>query len=274
MTILEGSLVLASTKQPLELVQITDPHLMASPDGHLLGMKTLGSLQQVLAVMQAQATPDAVLVTGDIAANGEPEAYDYLEASLPQSVTSAWLPGNHDDRSKVGPGLKKRFSRLVISEHWNILLLDTQAEGYVEGHLNEHELDQLQTAVEQANADGKHLLVATHHPLQPVGSAWLDQQQVNNGKEALMMLGHCRGVAAVISGHVHQATDREVEGIRLLTTPSTCIQFAPNSENFGLDDIDPGMRRLVLHANGDIDTEVIRVSCSDNRPDFASKGYH
>ena len=219
MTILEGSLVLDTKKDPLELVQITDPHLMASPDGHLLGMKTLDSLQQVLAVMQAQATPDAVLVTGDIAADGEPEAYDYLEASLPQSVTSAWLPGNHDDRSKVGPGLRKRFSRLVISEHWNILLLDTQAEGYVEGHLSEHELDQLQKAIEQANADRKHLLVATHHPLQPVRSAWLDQQQVGNGKEALAMLGHCRGVAAVTSGHVHQATDREVEGIRLLTTP-------------------------------------------------------
>lgn len=274
MTILSGSLAITSAQSPLELIQITDPHLMASSDGDLLGMKTLDSLRQVLAAMQEQATPDAVLVTGDIAADGEAEAYDYLEAALPPNIISTWLPGNHDDRDKVSPELKKRFSRTVNSSHWIILMLDTQADGEVKGHLSHSELDQLSHAIEQANTGGKHLLVATHHPLQPVGSAWLDQQQVGNGREVISRLQKCQGSALVISGHVHQATDREVDGIRLLTTPSTCIQFAPNSESFGLDDNDPGMRRLALHANGEVETEIIRVCCAENRPDFASRGYH
>ena len=274
MTILAGSLAIANTQAPLELIQITDPHLMASPDGDFLGMKTLDSLRQVLAAMQEQATPDVILVTGDIAADGEAEAYDYLEAALPPNIVSAWLPGNHDDRDKVSPELEKRFSRTVTSSHWIILMLDTQAAGHVEGHLSHSELDQLSHAIEQANADGKHLLVATHHPVQPVGSAWLDRQQVGNGREVISRLQQCQGNALVISGHVHQATDCEVDGIRLLTTPSTCIQFAPYSENFGLDDNDPGMRRLALHANGEVETEIIRVCCAQNRPDFASRGYH
>jgi Icc protein len=274
MTLLEGSLALGTNSDCLELVQITDPHLMADPNGDLLGMKTLDSLRRVLSRMSEYSTPDAVLVTGDIAADGDAEAYDYLEALLPPTMVSAWLPGNHDDRGKISPELKNRFSRTMISSHWIILMLDTQSPGQVEGYLSHFELDQLSHTIEQANNDGKHLLVATHHPLQPVGSAWLDEQHVGNGTEVLSRLQQCQGSTLVISGHVHQATDREVNGIRLLTTPSTCIQFAPHSENFGLDEIDPGMRRLALHANGGIETEVIRISCAENRPDFTSRGYH
>ena len=33
-------------------------------------------------------------------------------------------------------------------------------------------------------------------------------------------------------GHIHQPWDERREGVRLLATPSTCIQFAPNSEDF------------------------------------------
>ena len=40
-----------------------------------------------------------------------------------------------------------------------------------------------------------------------------------------------------ISGHVHQESDAVMSGIRMLTTPSTCVQFAPGSEDFALDDL-------------------------------------
>ncbi len=43
-------------------------------------------------------------------------------------------------------------------------------------------------------------------------------------------------------------------------TPSTCIQFMPNKDVFALDRQDAGYRRLTLHDNGEIETEVIRVS--------------
>ena len=91
MTLLEGSLALGTNSDCLELVQITDPHLMADPNGDLLGMKTLDSLRRVLSRMSEYSTPDAVLVTGDIAADGDAEAYDYLEALLPPTMIAARL---------------------------------------------------------------------------------------------------------------------------------------------------------------------------------------
>ena len=96
MTLLEGSLTLAASIDCLELIQITDPHLMANRDGDLLGMKTIDSLHSVIAGMREQSNPDAILVTGDIAADGEAEAYHYLEAALPSTCLLYTSPSPRD----------------------------------------------------------------------------------------------------------------------------------------------------------------------------------
>jgi Icc protein len=43
----------------------------------------------------------------------------------------------------------------------------------------------------------------------------------------------------------------------MLSTPSTCSQFLPNSDDFGMDDRPPGYRWLHLYADGAIDTDVV-----------------
>jgi Icc protein len=44
--------------------------------------------------------------------------------------------------------------------------------------------------------------------------------------------------------------------VRVMTTPSTCVQFAPGSAKFAIDPRPPGYRRLTLHADGRIETEA------------------
>src|SRR5690606_15849754 len=63
-------------------------------------------------------------------------------------------------------------------------------------------------------------------------------------------------VRCVTWGHVHQESDRERNGVRYLSTPSTCAQFLPQSEFFALDSRPPGMRWLELQPDGAIVTEV------------------
>jgi Icc protein len=59
---------------------------------------------------------------------------------------------------------------------------------------------------------------------------------------------------------VHQQFDgvrRNGHGdLRLMATPSSCVQFLPRADDFALDDRPPGYRQLVLHADGRIDTQV------------------
>ena len=273
-SLLSGDLVVADGADTLSLVQVTDTHLTGTETGRLLGMNTARSARGVIDAALATESADCILVTGDIAADGQTEAYRQLEALLGTSVPSLWLPGNHDDVSSHKERYAPHMKRCLRAKHWDVVMLETQVEGEVGGVLSAAELAALRSAVEDARQSHKALLVATHHPLRRLESAWLDEQSVKNASEALEIIKPIADRAALISGHVHQESDEVINGIRMMTTPSTCVQFAPRSQDFALDDTDPGYRRLVLHPNARIETQVIRISDEENRPLLTSSGYH
>jgi Icc protein len=45
----------------------------------------------------------------------------------------------------------------------------------------------------------------------------------------------------------------------LLATPSTCAQFLPLAADFSVDSRPPAYRRMTLHPDGTLDTEVVWV---------------
>ncbi|MNJ82082.1 3',5'-cyclic adenosine monophosphate phosphodiesterase CpdA [compost metagenome] len=61
--------------------------------------------------------------------------------------------------------------------------------------------------------------------------------------------------------------------MRLLASPSTCIQFEPGSEDFKVGEQAPGYRWLRLHTDGSIDTGVSRVRDFAFTVDYAGDGY-
>ena len=273
-SLLSGDLVVAGGADILFLVQVTDTHLTGTETGCLLGMNTARSARGVIDAALATESADCILVTGDIAADGQPDAYGQLEALLGTSVSSLWLPGNHDDLFSYKDRYAPHTKRHLRAKHWDVVMLETQVEGEVGGVLSTTELAALRSAVDDARLANKALLVATHHPLRRLESAWLDDQSVKNASEALDILKSIADQTAVISGHVHQETDEVIFGVRMMTTPSTCVQFAPRSQDFALDSKDPGYRRLVLRPDARIETQVVRISDEENRPILTSSGYH
>lgn len=258
----------------LHLYQITDTHLMAEPGGRLLNVNTDDSLGAVVDLaMQRQPRPNALLITGDMAGDGAVGAYKRLDDALAQlAAPSFWLPGNHDGCTDIGVP-SERFTRHITTPHWHIVMLDSQQDDAVGGRLAAAELDALAAAVDDANTTGRHLLVALHHPLLNTGCDWLDEQRVANADACLAELARCQRRVVVVSGHVHQESDVEFRGIRFMTAPSTCIQFAPNQVDFKIDDVAPGYRWLHLHPDGTIDTAVERVTERTFPVDLESNGY-
>jgi Icc protein len=57
------------------------------------------------------------------------------------------------------------------------------------------------------------------------------------------------------------------------STPSTCVQFKPNSKNFTIDTEGPGYRWLDLHADGSIDTGLTRIEGVNFEIDYSVRGY-
>lgn len=263
--------------EPIRLVQITDTHLNRKPGGELLGLDTDFSLQQVLRIVhEERKSIDAVLATGDISNHGAPEAYlrakDYF-AGL--SDTVFWLPGNHDGQDNMLSATAggAEMSPEGRSGCWQILLLDSQIPGEVGGRLGGEQIEWLRERLEAGAEANLFTLVCLHHQPIPMGSAWLDQQQVEDSDEFLAVVDNFPAVRGVLWGHVHQAHDSQRGHIRMMCTPSTCIQFAPHSDDFKVDDKPPGYRWLDLHSNGDIDSAVSRVEDVEFSLDLNSAGY-
>ncbi len=272
--LLIGDVTLSDSAEHMTLVQVTDTHLTGDSAGTLLGMNTERSARQVIDAALASQQPDCVLVTGDIAADGQAAAYEQLNGFFNHRVPTLWLPGNHDDVRAQKDAYRDHLKRRIVGRHWDVLMLETQVVGKVGGYFSSAELDALQRAVADAAAGDKSLLIATHHPLRALQSTWLDEQAVSNASAALTIMQALSDRVVVVSGHVHQESDAVVQGVRMLTTPSTCIQFAPQSHDFALDDKQPGYRRIVLQPNGQIETQVIRICDEENRPLSGSSGYH
>ena len=107
----------------------------------------------------------------------------------------------------------------------------------------------------------------------PIDCAWIDAQAVDNAERFWATLSEFPQVRAVLSGHVHQHTETQRGAVRVLTSPSTCVQFAPHSDDFRVDNEPPGYRWLDLHADGRIETGIERAVDIDFQVDLTASGY-
>lgn len=260
----------------LRVLQITDCHLNKDASGALLGVRTLDSLDAVLEqIAQDQREPDLVLVTGDLVQDGNLAAYQVLQQRLSHfSCPIFWCPGNHDARKEMSAAVASgdELTKVINAGDWRVVMLDSLVEGAVHGELSQAELETLQQALSEDDQT-QHVLVALHHHPVSIDSHWLDQIGLHNRDAFWQILDQFDHVKLVLWGHIHQAFDAERKGLRLLASPSTCIQFLPRSDDFALDHAAPGYRWLELLPDGTIDTTVVRAENFEFELDLASDGY-
>lgn len=259
----------------IQFIQITDTHLIEAEDGHLLGLETLHSLECVLNSVKAENSLfDFFVVSGDLSQDGSLLSYQRLQAALsPFKIPSFWFAGNHDCMAnmKIVSKGAEHLNNIIRTKHWQLVLLDSQVEGSVFGNLADDQLELLETALEER--PDLHTLISLHHHPIPMESGWMDRIGVRNGERLMDIARQNKNVKCILWGHVHQDSDRDVDGIRMLSTPSTCIQFRPKAKDFNVEEIAPGYRRVELHPDGTIDTSVSRVKGVKFNVDLSGKGY-
>ncbi len=219
--------------------------------------------------------PDFVLLTGDLSQDGSTASYEALSTMLtPLETPLYWLPGNHDSLETMLVALdQKPFHQDKDFQrgNWRFLLLNSQIPGQVPGHLSAAVLDRLAEAL--AQQPDVPTTIAFHHPPLTLATTWLNQSALQNPDELFAILDRFPQVKLVLFGHIHQAIARERKGVTYLGTPSTCIQFATQGNNFALDEGQhPGFRELLLYPDGTWQTTVHRVNVHLT-PDLTSTGY-
>lgn len=261
----------------VKILQITDTHLFGSLSGTLLGINTYDSFLAVLNAIQQQSVDYYLIVaTGDLAQDHSLTAYQYFAEGIKKlPAPCVWLPGNHDFQPAMVDALAEAeiipAKEVLLGDNWYLILLDSQVMGSPLGELTDYQLEWLDRCLKK-HADRHALILLHHHPVDS-GCNWLDQHRLRNSHMLDEVLLKYPKAQTLICGHIHQELDLDWNGRRLLTTPSTCVQFKPHCTNFTLDSLSPGWRYLELCSDGSVKTTVCRLNSDEFLPDMASDGY-
>ena len=242
------------------VLQLSDSHLHATRDSRMRGVNTYDTLTRVLEHIERQSEwkPDLIVATGDLVQDESRAGYRLFRDLLePFGTPVACIPGNHDDPLLMAEELGSapfQFGGCMELDGWSVVMLNTHVAGDDAGRLGPSNLAALADTLDAL--DDKHALICMHHQPIDMGSAWLDGVGLKDAEAFVELIGQYSNVAAVVWGHVHQASDRLINGIRFLSAPSTCSQFLPHRDYFAVDDRPPGYRWLKLLPDGTLDTEV------------------
>jgi len=261
-------------QQDWTIIQISDTHLMNQEDLEFVDMNPEHSFHAVIKQIQQQyPNADAIIHTGDLAQVPVAETYSrYLSFMQRQGIPFYQIPGNHDDYLAIFPFYKNSDEAHAISFGcWTLILLNSAVKGRVDGWVEQKQLDQLEQLLLEHSK--QYVIVACHHHPFAMQSHWIDQHRLKNSEALKDVIARHTNVKMVLFGHVHQDSENEWQGVRYLSTPSTSVQFKPLSENFALDQAQPGYRVLQLKDNGEYQTYIQRVVLKQAKINTEISGY-
>ena len=251
----------------IRVLQLTDLHLMADPLAELKGICTRTRFDAVMRAASEVVGPvERLIITGDLAHDEKHETYSALRNQL-----QSWLPklriipGNHDDRRAIrqtfGERIQVASDRIVFVDAvagWTLIGLDSQVTGELRGELGSAQLHWLEQQL--ASRSDQSIALFVHHPPVLIGSLWIDAIRMDDADSLWLLLDRYKQVRIVCCGHIHQEQTIVGHSAIVLTTPSTGVQFQPESESLVVDSVWPGFRVLDLEPDGTFRTHVIRVS--------------
>ncbi len=218
------------------VAQITDLHLGFDPGNQdEVNRRRLDRTLSRLAAMKPR--PDLLLVTGDIADNGDDEQ-SYLRfreaiADLPFPVWPAM--GNHDSRQPflaLFPDLPAPdgFIQYAIEEFAvRILVLDTLQIGRHGGGFCEIRAAWLSARL--AEAPERPTLLVLHHPPLATGLSWMTENPRAAWVRRLRAIVAANpNIVAMVSGHLHRPIVTRWAGTTLAVCPATAPQVALDLE--------------------------------------------
>ncbi|AWB95757.1 phosphodiesterase [Agromyces badenianii] len=251
------------------VAQISDTHLLHG--GAPLGgsADTVSALAQVSAQLERLGSSiDAIVVTGDVADLGEPDAYRLaLDALEPLARRTGarliWVMGNHDERAAFRtelldePAGESPVHRIADVDGLRIITLDSTVPGYHHGELDDASLDWLDAALAEPAVHGT--IIAMHHAPIATPLALMDVLELR-GQERLAEVVRDRDVRLILGGHLHYATNGSFAGIPVSVAGATAYTMDLSAPPRALVGIDGGRSFTLVHLFDDgLVTSVVPV---------------
>lgn len=214
------------------LVHLSDTHLRAAGSRLYDEIDSAERLAGVLDTIESSGLrPDAVVITGDLADYGEPDAYRQLRSLVGPFAARLgtriiWVMGNHDDRPAFRRALLGEeagdfapVDRVDELDGLRLVTLDTTVPGRHHGELGDAQLDWLRDVLATPAPLGT--ILAMHHP--PVPSV-LPLAATVELRDQPRLADVLRGsdVRSIIAGHLHYSTFAMFAGIPVSVASATC----------------------------------------------------
>ncbi len=246
--------------RPCKLIQLSDLHLPALRQQQYCERDVEQQLLSVLAhIEQHHPDLDGLLLSGDLVHQGHSAAYRRLDGYLSRfDKPWYWIAGNHDSHTAMRR-IRPDQPVSLCCNGWRILLLDSTsaADGLGSGSLPDSELQRLQDQLQSAQEAGEALVLVLHHHPVPVQSRWQDQIMLGNAERLWQLLDRYRVPITLLFGHVHQVWEMNREHVRLLSCPSTAVQYVRGQMGLQIetegDAALPGYRWLILEPAAALD---------------------
>jgi 3',5'-cyclic AMP phosphodiesterase CpdA len=213
------------------ILHFSDTHFVAGP-GPLYGsVDSEAHLRQIFGELESSGSrPEAIVFTGDLADNGDPEAYAKLRAIVDPAAARMgakviWVMGNHDDRGHFREGLLGQYpstgpvDRVHQVNGLRIIALDSTVPGAHYGRVTDSQLDWL---AEELSIPAPHgTIIAMHHPPVPsvLDLAILVELRDQDGLAEVIRGSDVRGI---IAGHLHYSTTATFAGVPVSVASATC----------------------------------------------------
>lgn len=170
------------------IVQLTDTHI-GPPGSRPYGVDTAAQFREVARVVRAMdLEPAAVLLTGDLSDEGEPESYEHLRELVADELDPIGAPvlsivGNHDHRAsfraaylgETDPSDDEPYHYVVDLPAVRLVMADSYVAGKVSGRLGARQLawidKQLADAGDRRRSPGP---CTSRHPPRPTCSTRVD----------------------------------------------------------------------------------------------------
>lgn len=253
----------------MRIIQISDLHVMVDPLAEVRDICTRARFDKVwAAVRREQPEATLLIVTGDLTHDEKLETYQTLRQQFADWIPKLRIvPGNHDDREIMRQVFADRI-QVVAGRNtfvetvggWRLIGLDSHVPGKLHGELGSAQLEWL----EQQLALGPEQPVGLflHHPPINVNSPWMDAIKLVDADALLSLVQRYPAVRIISCGHLHHERSEFAGALSFFITPSTGVQFRPETEKLEVDTVNPGYRVFDLFPDGRFQTRVERVPCT------------
>ena len=238
------------------IAHISDTHFLGGSKRLYGTLDTDATLARALEQLERSGMrPEAVVVTGDLADLGEPDAYERLRDLVEPVIERMgsqliWVMGNHDEREpfssvllRAEPSLEPQ-DRVYDVNGLRIIALDSTVPGYHHGELTDAQLEWLRAELATPAPDGT--ILALHHP--PLPSS-VEIMAIIELYDQPKLADVIRGtdVRGILAGHYHYSSFGTFAGFPVSVAGATCYTIDVSADPGNLLGVDGSQSVNIVH---------------------------